>query len=609
MTNQRTYGAIGSEDLAAASMVDSEDAAASSRPAYLDADDVSVRTLLGARDARSDAAAATFDVEGPAAPAPPDEWQRKLVRRPHLLRCFGRLSVDPLLAWTLVGVAVGVAAGFAMSGEYDAKEDLVLVAGFPGRAFLNLLKMLVLPLLSLSIIAGVASLASMDGGAPGGGMSARRVGRTTLAYYAGTTAVAVVIGIAVVSTFRPGDHTTAGPDCSGGGSSPKPTPPPSAPDRSTLASIIAILAQAFPPNIVAAAVDMNVLGIVSASAMAGAVLAAMQSPTTPANSSGAAAAATEQIEEGIPRSNGGGAVMRRAGASPGGEAAASAGAPPQPKAEADSDATAAAWCVRGVGRLNRVVTAMVTRVLWLTPLGVGSLVCASVAESCAPLQVAASLGRYALCVLFALGLQGLVVLPLVHYACCFGCAGLCRGRGTPPPSAAASLEGREDERAVGPGGVFGGFAKALVTAFGTDSSSATLPVTMACARDMGVSPGVVDFVLPLGATVNMNGTALYEALTVLFIAQMHGVALDGAQVAVVALTATVAAVGAAAIPSAGLVTMVLVLQSVGMAEYAGDVALVMTIDWFLDRCRTVVNVAGDAFGCVIVDHMAKTHRR
>ena len=85
--------------------------------------------------------------------------------------------------------------------------------------------------------------------------------------------------------------------------------------------------------------------------------------------------------------------------------------------------------------------------------------------------------------------------------------------------------------------------------------------------------------------------------------------MDGAQVAVVALTATVAAVGAAAIPSAGLVTMVLVLQSVGMAEYAGDVALVMTIDWFLDRCRTVVNVAGDAFGCVIVDHMAKTHRR
>ena len=89
MTNQRTYGAIGSEDLAAASMVESEeDAAASSRPAYLDADDVSVRTLLGARDARSDAAAATFDVEGPAAPAPPDEWQRKLVRRP-LLRNYG----------------------------------------------------------------------------------------------------------------------------------------------------------------------------------------------------------------------------------------------------------------------------------------------------------------------------------------------------------------------------------------------------------------------------------------------------------------------------------------------------------------------------------------
>ena len=109
------------------------------------------------------------------------------------------------------------------------------------------------------------------------------------------------------------------------------------------------------------------------------------------------------------------------------------------------------------------------------------------------------------------------------------------------------------------------FSRALAVAFGTSSTAAALPVAMDCARALGCAPAVVDFVLPLGTTVNMNGTALYEALTVIFLAQAHGVALGAAGVAIVAVTATLAAVGAAAIPSAGLVTMLMVLQ-VGLAE-------------------------------------------
>ena len=145
-------------------------------------------------------------------------------------------------------------------------------------------------------------------------------------------------------------------------------------------------------------------------------------------------------------------------------------------------------------------------------------------------------------------------------------------------------------------------APAFVTAFATDSSSASLPVTRRCARTLGVPAALADFALPLGATVNMNGTALYESLTVLFIAQLHGVHLGIGGTLVVALTATIAAVGAAAIPSAGLVTMLIVLQAAGLEEFAGDVGVLAALDWFLDRCRTAVNVEGDLMVVTAVNH-------
>merc|ERR1712078_244497 len=141
--------------------------------------------------------------------------------------------------------------------------------------------------------------------------------------------------------------------------------------------------------------------------------------------------------------------------------------------------------------------------------------------------------------------------------------------------------------------------------FVTDSSTAALPVTLECARALGVPDPVSRFVLPLGATINMNGTALYEALTVIFIAQVHGVDLGLGGTLVVVLTSALAAVGAAAIPSAGLVTMLLVLQAAGLERFSGDVAIIFTVDWFLDRCRTVVNIAGDAFGVCVVEHWTR----
>ena len=143
-------------------------------------------------------------------------------------------------------------------------------------------------------------------------------------------------------------------------------------------------------------------------------------------------------------------------------------------------------------------------------------------------------------------------------------------------------------------------SQALLTAFSTASSTATLPVTMECAvTKAGVSRRSSEFVLPLGATINMDGTALYEATAAIFIAQAIGVDLSLTQQLVVAVTATLAAIGAAGIPEAGLVTMIIVLNAVGLpVEYIG---LILSVDWLLDRFRTAVNAFGDSVGSAVVD--------
>lgn len=148
-----------------------------------------------------------------------------------------------------------------------------------------------------------------------------------------------------------------------------------------------------------------------------------------------------------------------------------------------------------------------------------------------------------------------------------------------------------------------GMSRALVTAFGTASSSATLPMTMECARENKVDPKAVQFVLPLGATINMDGTALYEAAAVLFIAQAYGIDLSMGQQTLVFITATLAAIGAAGIPEAGLVTMVIVLTAVGLP--LEGIGLLLAVDWFLDRFRTAVNVWGDSVGATVIDRFIK----
>ncbi len=153
-----------------------------------------------------------------------------------------------------------------------------------------------------------------------------------------------------------------------------------------------------------------------------------------------------------------------------------------------------------------------------------------------------------------------------------------------------------------------GIREAWAIAFATRSSAATLPVTMRnVIEKLGVSPKVAEFTLPVGATVNMDGTALYEGVAVIFLIQIYGglddvtIALGGAITLVIFITAVLASIGAAAVPDAGLVTMVLVATAVGLPVYY--IPLVFAVDAFLDMFRTSTNVMGDAVGAVVVDRL------
>ena len=143
--------------------------------------------------------------------------------------------------------------------------------------------------------------------------------------------------------------------------------------------------------------------------------------------------------------------------------------------------------------------------------------------------------------------------------------------------------------------------RALLTAFGTSSSSATLPLTIECAIEAGVDKRAAKFVLPLGATVNMDGTALYEAVAVMFIAQAYAVPMNFNEQVIIFITATLAAIGAAGIPQAGLVTMVIVLTAVNLP--VEGIGMLLAVDWFLDRVRTTVNVWGDSTGAAILENV------
>jgi Na+/H+-dicarboxylate symporter len=211
-------------------------------------------------------------------------------------------------------------------------------------------------------------------------------------------------------------------------------------------------------------------------------------------------------------------------------------------------------------------------VIRLAPVGIFALIGKLVAT--VPFEsLVRNLGEFALVVIGGICIHAFITLPLVAFI----------------------LAG------VKPAQLFRGLREALLVAFSTSSSAATLPVTTRCVEEnLDVPPSVSSFVLPLGATVNMDGTALYEAIAAVFVATIYGVDLPLGTQLVIFFVAMVTAVGAPGIPSAGMVTMLVVLESVGLPSEA--VGILITIDRFLDTFRTMANVEGDAVVSLCVAH-------
>jgi len=222
---------------------------------------------------------------------------------------------------------------------------------------------------------------------------------------------------------------------------------------------------------------------------------------------------------------------------------------------------------------NEAIMKFVHIIMLFAPFGVFGLIAGKFAEAggAAFGDELLKLGKYFITVLIGLSIHAVFVLPLIlKYV----------GKASPRKYAS-------------------GMVQALITAFSTASSSATLPVTMECVEEVnGVNHKASSFVLPLGATINMDGTALYEAVAAIFIAQMYGIHLSLGQQVVIFFTANLAAIGAAGIPQAGLVTMVMVLESVNLP--VEGIASILAVDWFLDRFRTTVNVWGDSVGAAVI---------
>jgi DAACS family dicarboxylate/amino acid:cation (Na+ or H+) symporter len=224
--------------------------------------------------------------------------------------------------------------------------------------------------------------------------------------------------------------------------------------------------------------------------------------------------------------------------------------------------------------LDRVILRMVTLIMLLAPIGVFALMTRSVASL--GNDVFLPLMNYFLTVVIALAIHAFITYP----------------------SLLTALTG------LSPLPLFIKLKDMATFAFSTSSSAATIPVTLATAGRMGIAPQLSGFTIPLGATINMDGTAIMQGVATVFIANAYGIALDGADFAIIIVTATLASIGTAAVPGAGLIMLTMVLNQVGLP--IEGIALILGVDRLLDMMRTTVNVTGDVVVSTIVAD--KTHQ-
>ncbi len=375
---------------------------------------------------------------------------------------------------------------------------------FIGTLFLNALKMIIVPLIVSSIIVGIAGI--------GGGYGLARLGGKTIAYYLTTSLLAILIGLFFVNLLAPGIIDGQPANQVLGLSEQNAAMAAEKVGKSDVSDIAGVFLSIIPPNIVAAAVHGQMLGLIFFSLLYG-------------------------------------FFMTRIG-------------------EDYAEAQYNFW--NGVFSIMMGITDLIMK---FAPLGVFALVAKVVAEIelTQLIDLAQTLGIFSAAVMLALLTHAFVALPLM-----------------------LKFIGR-----VKPQNHYRAMAPALLTAFSTASSSATLPLTMECVeKNAGVSNRTSSFVLPLGATINMDGTALYECVAAIFIAQAYGLELGFVTQFTIVLVALLTSIGVAGIPAASLVAITIILTTIGLPLEA--VGLILAVDRILDMFRTSVNVFSDSCGAVII---------
>jgi len=443
--------------------------------------------------------------------------------------CWGSLRNNLLLTLTIAGVFLGLLLGFLCRLSKPSSETIMILS-FPGDILMRMLKMLILPLITSSLITGLAVLDPKSSG---------KLGFYALTYYFCTTILAAILGIILVQLIRPGDRGNKAQVRSELlGDDPK------ADQVTTLDAIFDLFRNMFAENIIQAALEQ--------------VKTTREFTTVYVNGT-----SVQKIAFNTRYVAGANFLGLITFCCAFGIAIGTMGERGQPM-------------LNFFLILNEIVMKLIKLVMWYSPFGIMFLVAGKILEIEDLVKLAQSLGMYALTVLTGLAIHSLLTLPAIFY-----------------------LVTRKN-----PFSFYRGMLQAWLTGIGTGSSAASLPVTFRCLEEtLKLDRRVTRFVLPIGATVNMDGTALYEAVAPVFLAQLMGRQLSIGQLIIVSLTATVASVGAASIPSAGLVTMLLVMSAVNIP--AKEITIIFAIDWALDRIRTSVNILGDGIGAGVVDHLVR----
>uniref|UniRef100_A0A3B5LDU2 Amino acid transporter n=1 Tax=Xiphophorus couchianus TaxID=32473 RepID=A0A3B5LDU2_9TELE len=230
--------------------------------------------------------------------------------------------------------------------------------------------------------------------------------------------------------------------------------------------------------------------------------------------------------------------------------------------------------IRFFNAFNEATMVLVSWIMWYIPFGIMFLVGSKIVEMEDVVLLVTSLGKYIFASILGHIIHGGIVLPLIYFAF----------------------------TRKNPFSFLSGLITPFTTAFATCSSSATLPSMIKCVEENnGVDKRISRFILPIGATVNMDGAAIFQCIAAVFIAQLNNTELNAGQIFTILVTATASSVGAAGIPAGGIITIAIILEAIGLPT--NDLSLMLAVDWIVDRTTTVVNVEGDALGAGILHHI------